>query len=226
MTKPESYPYLRIAREFGVDYDTVLEHAANTMKGGINYIPREVSLADQANYVHDMREAHQTFLRIRAGLIDWNTGEPIYRQFVGRATRHESAPPAPIFDFRQGDGSRPLNAAVDPLPGPANVSDIPDNRIDAAIRHYMGYEDTATFSDIHRVQFREAIAIALGCSQSEPSEPTHYVYKSNWGTVYVKDAELFREQGGLTEEWGERWKPIVASSIEHARELAKSSLLY
>lgn len=38
------------------------------------------------------------------------------------------------------------------------------------------------------------------------------------GSVFVKDLDFFREQGGFREEWGKDWVPIVANSIEGARE--------
>lgn len=38
------------------------------------------------------------------------------------------------------------------------------------------------------------------------------------GSVFVKDLEFFRSQGGFTEPWGESWVPIVATSIEDARK--------
>lgn len=38
------------------------------------------------------------------------------------------------------------------------------------------------------------------------------------GCVFVKDLAFFRGQGGFREKWGETWVPIVATSIEDARE--------
>ena len=38
------------------------------------------------------------------------------------------------------------------------------------------------------------------------------------GSVFVKDLEFFRSQGGFKQEWGTHWVPIVATSIEDARE--------
>lgn len=38
------------------------------------------------------------------------------------------------------------------------------------------------------------------------------------GCVFVKELDFFRSQGGFTEEWGTHWFPIVATSIEDARE--------
>jgi hypothetical protein len=36
-------------------------------------------------------------------------------------------------------------------------------------------------------------------------------------TVYVKEGEFFRSQGGLEKDWGKNWQPIMAESIEDAR---------
>lgn len=38
------------------------------------------------------------------------------------------------------------------------------------------------------------------------------------GSVFVKELEFYRSQGGFREKWGETWIPIVATSIEDARE--------
>ena len=38
------------------------------------------------------------------------------------------------------------------------------------------------------------------------------------GCVFVKTYAFFAEQGGFREKWGEKWVPIVATSIEDARE--------
>lgn len=42
------------------------------------------------------------------------------------------------------------------------------------------------------------------------------------GSVFVKALDFFASQGGLHEDWGLNWKPIVATSIEDAREKACS----
>lgn len=54
-------------------------------------------------------------------------------------------------------------------------------------------------------------------------EPTHYILIQRWG-VYVKEAEFFRSQGGLTMPWGQKWKPVVAASIEEARRIGEQKL--
>lgn len=46
----------------------------------------------------------------------------------------------------------------------------------------------------------------------------YYVHYSGV-SVFVKDYELFEDQGGLREPWGKNWKPLIANSIEEAREL-------
>ena len=38
------------------------------------------------------------------------------------------------------------------------------------------------------------------------------------GAVFVKALDFFRSQGGFRQGWGSTWVPIVASTIEHARE--------
>lgn len=40
------------------------------------------------------------------------------------------------------------------------------------------------------------------------------------GTVFVKAIDFFREQKGFEEDWGRNWIPVVATSIEDAREKA------
>jgi len=40
------------------------------------------------------------------------------------------------------------------------------------------------------------------------------------GFVFVKALDFFRSQGGMKEEWGRDWVPILATSLENAREEA------
>lgn len=49
-------------------------------------------------------------------------------------------------------------------------------------------------------------------------KPTHYIL-SNGAAIFVKTAEFFAAQGGLTEDWGRAWRPVVAGNIEDARAL-------
>lgn len=44
----------------------------------------------------------------------------------------------------------------------------------------------------------------------------YYVLIEPWAT-YVKEKEFFVSQGGLTRDWGKRWKLVKATSIEEAR---------
>lgn len=49
-------------------------------------------------------------------------------------------------------------------------------------------------------------------------KPTHYVV-SNGATVFVKEATFFVSQGGLSQEWGKHWEPVIASSVGEARRM-------
>lgn len=55
---------------------------------------------------------------------------------------------------------------------------------------------------------------------AEPPLRQFYVH-FNGASWFVKEGEFFKEQGGLTEKWGNAWRPIWATSIEHARDKAK-----
>lgn len=91
MTKPESYPFLRISREYGVDYSVVLSLADQlrlTQRAAWEpAIPPDLLIDIGA--ATDVQEA------IREGEIDWQTGEDIFKLIspidrtitaVGRAT--------------------------------------------------------------------------------------------------------------------------------------------
>lgn len=69
-----------------------------------------------------------------------------------------------------------------------------------------------------------------GKYQAQPDMPvearleetsTHYV-SFNGSAYFVKEADFFVSQNGLTHDWGKNWKPVIATSIEDAREKAKS----
>lgn len=51
------------------------------------------------------------------------------------------------------------------------------------------------------------------------NEPLQSFYVHwNGAAMFVKEAEFFIQQGGLTEPWGKRWRgPIVARDVEDAR---------
>lgn len=47
---------------------------------------------------------------------------------------------------------------------------------------------------------------------------THFGVENTPGSVHIKEATFFREQGGETEAWGKNWEPIFdASTIGAAR---------
>lgn len=48
-----------------------------------------------------------------------------------------------------------------------------------------------------------------------------YYVHYNGHSWFVKEARFFVDQGGLVEEWGKKWKLILASSIENARNKAE-----
>lgn len=54
--------------------------------------------------------------------------------------------------------------------------------------------------------------------KAETEEDVYMVHVNSGGSVFVKTLWFFREQGGFAEPWGEGWVPIVATSIEDARE--------
>lgn len=49
---------------------------------------------------------------------------------------------------------------------------------------------------------------------------THYVHCNSGNALFVKEANFFESQGGITESWGKAWVPVVAKSIEDARREA------
>lgn len=50
--------------------------------------------------------------------------------------------------------------------------------------------------------------------------PTHYVHCNSGNALFVKDKDMFDIMGGMTKDWGKNWVPVIASSIEQAREIA------
>lgn len=48
-----------------------------------------------------------------------------------------------------------------------------------------------------------------------------YMVLIEWtGSIFVKELEFFRKQGGFVQTWGIKWKPIIAENIEDARKMA------
>lgn len=74
MTKPEAYPYLRIAKQFNVDYGVVLTvvdfltHGARptNLEAACSAMPFEA--------VEEISRARVEFRAIQRGEIDWQTG--------------------------------------------------------------------------------------------------------------------------------------------------------
>lgn len=55
------------------------------------------------------------------------------------------------------------------------------------------------------------------------NKPTHYVLCEPHA-IYVKEAQTFYNQGGLSKDWGKKWHPVIAKDIEDAREKGKELL--
>lgn len=64
-----------------------------------------------------------------------------------------------------------------------------------------------------------AVANPGQASPADLIESDYYTLKNSGNAIFVKEAEFFKFQGGLQEEWGRKWKKVRATSIEHAREL-------
>ncbi len=43
----------------------------------------------------------------------------------------------------------------------------------------------------------------------------------NGSAWFVKEGTFFRQQGGLVQSWGFKWRPLYADTIEHARDKAR-----
>lgn len=56
------------------------------------------------------------------------------------------------------------------------------------------------------------------------SDDDYFVHRNSGGCVFVKAGRFFIDQGGLTEEWGQGWTKIKASSIEDARRIGQEIL--
>lgn len=51
---------------------------------------------------------------------------------------------------------------------------------------------------------------------------THYAYRHRVShAIFIKEANFFEEQGGLEDKWGRGWRPVIATSIDHARAIAE-----
>lgn len=72
MSKPESYPFLRIAKQYGVPYSEVLIWADYIRSVG--YTTR--NMHENFAYTAEVNAAILEFQAIQRGEIDWLTGEP------------------------------------------------------------------------------------------------------------------------------------------------------
>lgn len=75
MGKPEGYPFLRISKQYGLDYGAVLQVAGSlkdTGQADFRLIPGAPVAA-----LIDLAQATETQRLIREGKIDWQTGEPV-----------------------------------------------------------------------------------------------------------------------------------------------------
>lgn len=66
-------------------------------------------------------------------------------------------------------------------------------------------------------------------SRRPGGSPTHYVSRNSGGAVFVKTADFFAEQGGLTQAWGGAWLPVTVDgdpeeTIEEARRVGRRLL--
>jgi hypothetical protein len=74
---PEGYPYLRIAKQYNQNYSHVLEYADWITRARAT--PRTDMLRNTLPYMvrRGVMDAAATFMRIRKGQIDWQTGETL-----------------------------------------------------------------------------------------------------------------------------------------------------
>ncbi|WP_337058178.1 dATP/dGTP pyrophosphohydrolase domain-containing protein [Pseudomonas sp. USHLN015] len=55
-------------------------------------------------------------------------------------------------------------------------------------------------------------------------DQTYFAHRNAGNKVFVKGGQFFRDQGGLTQEWGKNWTRIKADSLEQARKIAEEVL--
>lgn len=76
MSKPQSYPFLAIAKRYGLDYGDVLAIAHyNRFGDARNGLNEDVFNKYPLLVIEDIALANMEFLNIQDGLIDWNTGD-------------------------------------------------------------------------------------------------------------------------------------------------------
>jgi hypothetical protein len=74
MVKPDAYPFLKISRHYGLDYDHVLLMADRIRRTGYADF---TGFRGGPSAALEIVSASEEQRQIRAGEIDWNTGEPI-----------------------------------------------------------------------------------------------------------------------------------------------------
>lgn len=77
MTKPESYPFLRIAKQYSVDYADVLAMADYYTHGG-SYDYR-IGFPHRGKIDNAILEAVVTQNQVRSGRFSWPSLEPVAR---------------------------------------------------------------------------------------------------------------------------------------------------
>lgn len=73
--KPESYPFLRIAKQYGVDYGHVLAIASRDTIAKVYFDQAWWQLRHVPNISNDIGRAMDVQQAIRNGEIDWQTGK-------------------------------------------------------------------------------------------------------------------------------------------------------
>ena len=90
--KPASFPFLAIARRYGLEYTDALKCAQQLRTWGRFEYPRWLSMADRDDFARDLWDAHCEFGAIQRGEIDWMTGEPRRRAELECDGRHPDDP--------------------------------------------------------------------------------------------------------------------------------------
>ncbi len=104
-------------------------------------------------------------------------------------------------------------------------SRITDDFSPAKLRRWLGWAQAVTFlstkstlDDFKKINERRSRPTP------SPLPVTHFVFRSRLSrAVFVKEAEFFIQQGGMTDLWGKRWMPVIAEDIEHARRIGEQA---
>lgn len=173
----------------------------------------EILTAEFIKYVESHADDTDTRLHVK---VDDMGKASIARHGMPIASRHDH-----LFNHQDGRRGRTnvsvsfatlyriIHEKLETLRAPGNVRDFFDvdakcQQICVAIEQSMGiYPNTSSI-----------ITDAEG-------GPTHYVH-FNGAAYFVKTAEMFKQQGGDADAWGRAWRPVTATSIEHARTIAKT----